>query len=150
METPTEKPRADNRWKLVVAAVVGTVLLAIVALLGLVFSLMGNSDAAKLAIATAEANPALIERIGQPMKAGWMVTGNIETNPASGHAELAIPLSGPKGAGKLYVEARKQAGQWKLDLLQFAPDGSAERLDLLPADAVKPAGTEGSQPPSKP
>ncbi len=138
MEATAEKPRGDNRWKLVVAAVVGVMVLGIVALLGLLFALLGNSDAAKLAIKTAESHPALIERIGQPMQAGWLVTGNIESNPASGQAALVIPLSGPKGAGKLYVEAHKRAGQWQLDLLEFAPDGSADRLDLLPAEKATP------------
>jgi hypothetical protein len=138
METPTEKPRADNRWKWAVAAVVVVALLGLLSLFGFVFALLRNSDAARLAIAKAEESPALIERIGQPMQAGWLVTGNVESNPASGQAALVIPLSGPKGAGKLYVEAHKRAGQWQLDLLQFAPDGSAERLDLLPDEKATP------------
>jgi hypothetical protein len=59
------------------------------------------------------------------------VLGNIETTPTSGRAELAIPVSGPKGSGTLYVEAHKQAGLWKVDSLQLGIKDSEERTDLL-------------------
>jgi hypothetical protein len=79
------------------------------------FALMRSSDAVKLAIATAKSNPALVERLGQPLKTGWFVAGSIEITPASGHAELAIPVSGPKGRGTIYAEARKRAGALALE-----------------------------------
>jgi len=102
------------------------------------FLMIGNSEAAKLAIATPQSNPALAERLGYPLKTGWFVSGSIEVTPASGHAELAIPISGPKGSGTIYAEARKRAGLWHLEVLQFGNDGSSERLELLPADPSKP------------
>jgi hypothetical protein len=98
------------------------------------FALMRSSDAVKLAIATAKSNPALVERLGQPLKTGWFVAGSIEITPASGHAELAIPVSGPKGRGTIYAEARKRAGLWRLNMLQFGGEESDIRLDLLVAD----------------
>lgn len=66
---------------------------------------------------------------------GFFVTGNIEVNPASGHAELAIPVSGPKGSGTVYVESHKSAGLWYLDLLQFADKATDMRVDLLAYDS---------------
>jgi hypothetical protein len=98
------------------------------------FALMRSSDAVKLAIATAKSNPALVERLGQPLKTGWFVAGSIEITPASGHAELAIPVSGPKGRGTIYAEARKRAGLWRLNMLQFGGEESDIRLDLFVAD----------------
>jgi hypothetical protein len=100
------------------------------------FALMRSSDAVKLAIATAKSNPALVERLGQPLKTGWFVAGSIEITPASGHAELAIPVSGPKGRGTIYAEARKRAGLWRLNMLQFGGEESDIRLDLLVADQM--------------
>jgi len=98
--------------------------------------MLRGSDAAQLAIATAVKSPALTQRLGEPLKAGWLVTGNIQVSPGSGHAELAFPISGPKGAGTVYVEARKQSGIWHLRLLQFGNDSSNDRLNLLPQAAT--------------
>ena len=124
MESLVEKPRRGwlrAHWKAVLVVWLGLALSGAIA----AFVLMSNSDAAKLAIATAKSNPALAERLGQPLKTGWFVSGSIEVTPASGHAELAIPVSGPKGSGTIYAEARKQAGLWHLEMLQFGNEGAA-------------------------
>jgi hypothetical protein len=137
METALEKPHRSwlrAHWKPVLVVWLGLALSGAVA----AFLMIGNSDAAKLAIATAQSNSVLAERHGLPLKTAWFVSGNIEVTPASGHAELAIPISGPKGTGTIYVEARKRAGIWHLEMLQFGNDGSSERLDLLPVNTAKP------------
>lgn len=90
---------------------------------------MHSSEAREMAISKAESSPALDERLGKPLKFGWFSSGEIEVNEASGHANLAISVSGPRGKGTLYVESRKEAGQRYLDLLQFADEQG--RLDLL-------------------
>ena len=95
------------------------------------FFVMSNSEVTSKAFETAERNPVVADRLGSPLRKGWFVSGSVETTPASGHAELAIPISGPKGSGKLYVEAHKRAGLWKIDLLQFGSKDSDERTDLL-------------------
>jgi Cytochrome oxidase complex assembly protein 1 len=140
METAGEKPRSWLRahWKLVLAVWLGLALSGAVA----AFVLMSNSEVVKLALSVAESNPMLAERLGQPLKRGWLVSGSVEVTPASGHAELAIPVSGPKGSGTLYAQARKRAGLWHLEDLQFGSEGSSERLDLLAPDkAAKPTAT---------
>ena len=138
MENPVEKTRQSwlqAHWKLVLAASVGLALCATIA----VFASLRSSDVVKLAVATAESNSALADRLGRPLDTGWFVTGKLEVTPASGHAELAIPVSGPKGKGTIYVDGRKRAGVWHLDMLQFGAEGSGERLDLLaPSEAVSP------------
>ena len=137
MEAGTEKPHRSwlrRHWKLVLAVSIAVGLSGASA----VILKIGNSEAAKLAIAEASASPALAERLGRPLKTGWFVSGTIEISPESGHAELAIPISGPKGSGTIYTEARKRAGLWHLEMLQFGNDGSTERIDLMPADTAKP------------
>lgn len=79
----------------------------------------------------AQSYPAVIQRLGEPVKRGWMTTGSVETSGPSGHADLAIPLSGPKGKGTLYAVASKRAGQWILQTLQLKVEGERSALDLL-------------------
>ncbi len=139
---PIDAPKSwlQRNVVLVVCVVVAVGLLgAIAAGIGWAFSMMGNSDAVRLAFDTANANPMMIERLGSPLKKGWLVSGSIEVTGPSGHAEFAIPISGPRGAGTLYVEAHKRAGLWQLDLLQFGTRDSTERLDLLAGAAPAPA-----------
>src|ERR1700760_1334963 len=107
---PNDAPKSwlQRNVVLVVCVVVVVGLLgAIAAGIGWAFSMMGNSDAVRLAFDNASASPMLIERVGAPLKKGWLVSGSIEVTGASGRAELAIPVSGPRGAGTLYAEAHK-------------------------------------------
>jgi hypothetical protein len=140
MGSDIEKPRRGwlrRHWKLVLSVWLG---LAFVGGAGALI-MMRSSDATKLSIAMAESNPILAQQIGQPQKVGWFISGSIEVQPESGHAELEIPVSGPKGSGTIYSEARKQAGLWHVQLLQFCRDGSADRLDLLTSLATTPAAS---------
>jgi hypothetical protein len=145
MESIVMKPERSwtaRNWGWLVAAAFALFLSCIAAILLLVFSLIRNSDAAKLAIATVESNPALAEQVGQPMKIGWLVTGNIEVTPDTGSAKLSIPVSGPKGRGTLDVEAHKRAGQWHLNLLEFEKDDSSIWINLLPAETATPPAAQ--------
>jgi len=92
-----------------------------------------SSDAAQLALLTAGTNPTLIRKIGEPMTSGWLIVGNLrkELTTASGDAEMAIPVSGPKGDGTLYFKAVRTAGAWRLTELEFGADEDSGRLELL-------------------
>jgi hypothetical protein len=140
VEIQSEKPQwgwLRAHWKIILATWLGLALSGA----AMAFIVMRTSEPAKIAISRAESNTVLAERLGRPLKRGWFVSGSIEITPASGHAELAIPISGPKGHGTLYMEARKRAGLWQLELLQFASEGSDERLDLLASDTTPQATT---------
>jgi hypothetical protein len=93
----------DGNWKWIL----GTLLA--VGLLGAIIAVIAfnSSDATMLALATAKSNSALIERLGQPIQSGWFIGGSIEVTPGSGKADLAIPISGPKGKGTVYALAVK-------------------------------------------
>jgi hypothetical protein len=65
----------------------------------------------------ARSNPTVANALGSPIKEGFLVSGNINVNGASGNAELAIPISGPKGKATIYVEAVKSAGEWSFSKL---------------------------------
>jgi len=121
-------------WKVVLTIWLGLALSGA----AVAFMWLRSSDVTKLALTTAESSPALVEYLGSPLKTGLFVSGNIEVTPVAGHAELAIPISGPKGTGTIYAEARKWDGLWHLERLQFGGKDSTARLNLLRGVAVGP------------
>jgi Cytochrome oxidase complex assembly protein 1 len=56
-------------------------------------------------------------------------------NGASGESNLAIPISGPKGKGTVYVSAIKSLGQWSYSGLVVEVAQTRERIDLLQRSA---------------
>jgi hypothetical protein len=95
------------------------------------FAMMKQSDVYADAVAQARAHPAAIEALGTPIEEGLFVSGQINVTGPSGDADLAVPLSGPKGKATLYIVASKSAGQWRFSTLQLQPDAGAARIDLL-------------------
>jgi hypothetical protein len=73
--------------------------------------------------------------LGTPIEEGWMVSGSINTSTTSGDADLAVPISGPKGRGKIFVTAHKSSGAWEYQVMLAAIDGSDQRINLLSDDA---------------
>jgi hypothetical protein len=62
-----------------------------------------------------------------------MIEGNITESDDKGSAELSIPIRGPKGKGKLDVEARKFKGAWRIDSLVFTH--GAARSSIIPSES---------------
>jgi hypothetical protein len=93
------------------------------------------------ALAKARANPQVAEKFGQPIKAGWLSSGSLNTSGPSGSADVSIPISGPKRKGTIYVVAKKSAGLWRFETLQVEVEGKTERIDLL-----QPEGTPQKDP----
>jgi Cytochrome oxidase complex assembly protein 1 len=104
---------------------------------------MKQSDAYKIALARAQANPAVIEAIGSPISQPGIVSGNSNVNGPTGEANLSIPLSGPKGKATLYVEAKKSADLWFFQTMVVKIEKTGERIDLnklpLPARSASPS-----------
>jgi hypothetical protein len=100
-------------------------------ILVIVFSAMKSTDVYKEALARAKANSAVIEALGSPIEDGFLVSGNTNVNGASGESNLAIPISGPKGKGTIYVSAHKSLGQWNYSGLVVEVGQTRERIDLL-------------------
>jgi Cytochrome oxidase complex assembly protein 1 len=104
--------------------------------------IMKQSEAYKIALARAQANPAVIEAIGSPISQTGIVSGNSNVSGAVGEANLSIPLSGPKGKATLYVEAKKSADTWFFQTMVVKIEKTGERIDLntlpVPARAASP------------
>lgn len=98
-----------------------------------IFGAMKSTDVYKDALAKARANPAVINALGSPINDGMFLSGNTSVDGASGKADLAIPISGPKGKGTIYVTAAKSAGQWTYTTLVVEIKETGTRIDLAKA-----------------
>src|ERR1700676_3344233 len=97
----------------------------------IVFGAMKSTDVYKDALAKAKANPAVIEALGSPIKEGMFVSGSTNMNGPSGESDLAIPISGPKGKGTIYLKAQKSLGRWNYSDLVVEIQETKQRIDLL-------------------
>ena len=126
-------------------AIVGIVVLGFAFVIGLE-AMIRTSEPSKIAIERAISSREIKIRLGDPVKAGLFVSGSIETSGPSGHADLSIPLSGPKGKGTLYVVAQEKAGIWNFETLEAAVPGDATRIDLLTDTSNSPAPAQIDNP----
>ena len=93
---------------------------------------MKSSEPYKEAMVKAMAHPQVRAELGVPVADGFFVSGNISTAGTSGQASLDIPISGPKGKGDIYVEAKKSGGTWTYTTLEVAIEGKPDRIELKP------------------
>ena len=139
MPSPIATQSKPNWWKRNWKWFVPTGCLTILALFAafiisivlFAFGMMKSTDIYKDALAKAQAEPAVVEALGSPIKDGLIFSGKTEVNGASGEANLAIPISGPKGEATIYAVAEKSAGVWNYSILAVEIKGSSERIDLL-------------------
>src|SRR6266550_3492636 len=141
--TPTEAEAKGNwwtrNWKWFVPTGCLTILILLVAFVGsivmIVFSAIKSTDPYRDAFARAKMHPAVIEALGSTIKEGFFVSGNTNVNGAAGEADLAIPISGPKGKGTIYVKAAKSLGRWSYWDLIVEIQATRNRIDLLKGPA---------------
>jgi hypothetical protein len=133
-ETPV--PTIDNarnpallgkHWKRNLAIFAGLMGLLVI----VIVVTLRDSDVCKLAFAKAETNPTVKQRLGEPVKRGFFISGTIQISGPSGHADIEIPVSGPKGKATVYAVAQKSAGLWKFEILQIAFEEASPRVNLL-------------------
>jgi len=127
---PPPRPQKRFGW-------VKWVLLAIVLVLGIpagctyaIFGALGNSEAAKMALVEAGRHPTVVQTLGEPLNRGWITSGSIRLNSADGTADLSIPVSGPKGSGRIHVKASKTAGRWTIEQLTVTPDDGSSPIHV--------------------
>src|SRR3954454_17512223 len=129
----------QRNWKWFVPSCCGSILLLFAALVFslvfFVFAVIRQTDVFRDALEKAKANPQVRAELGEPVREGWWLSGNVNTSGASGDADISVPLKGSRKDGKLYAVAHKSAGQWIYDRLEVAVDSRDERIKLL--DAVR-------------
>jgi len=121
-----------NRWILVVVGLFALLpLLCCGGFFGTVIFGLRGSAATQVALAKARTDPAVTNALGTPIKEGYFVSGSASEGGDSGHADLQIPISGPKGSGTLYVVADLHDGEWVCKKLHVIVSGTGEQIDLL-------------------
>jgi hypothetical protein len=96
-----------------------------------VFSVIRQTDVFKDALDKAKADPQVQTELGEPIREGWWLSGQVKTSGPSGNADISIPLKGSRKNGTLYAVAHKSAGEWTYERLEVAVDGREERINLL-------------------
>lgn len=91
-----------------------------------------SSDVYKQAMAQAAANERVHALIGDPIKADWLISGELKVSNDTGNANLSIPISGSRGRGTIRAVASKSGGVWRFSCLQVVIEGHRSVIDLLP------------------
>ena len=100
-------------------------------IIAIVFGAMKSSDAYKMALARAKADPRVVSALGSPISDGFFPMGKTNVSGTSGQADMTVSLSGPKGKGTLYFVASKFAGQWTFSKLMVEITDTGQRIDLI-------------------
>ncbi len=90
------------------------------------------------AIERAQSNPDVIQALGQPIKVGLVITGNIHMKDSNGYADLRIPIAGPNGKGIIVLYAKEISQVWQFTFLRVEIEGGAEPVDLLSPQIKQP------------
>lgn len=78
---------------------------------GIILGSMKSSWACSQELDLARHDKNVVEKLGEPIETGWLVSGSINVAGPSGNADLAVPLHGTHNMGTLYVVAHKVAGE---------------------------------------
>ena len=92
-----------RHWKSILSIGCLGLILLVAAFVGGIFLLVEtsikSSDAYTEAMKRAKQSPQVVEKIGQPLKAGWFMSGSINTSGSSGKADFSIPAFRFQGQG---------------------------------------------------
>jgi hypothetical protein len=108
----------------------GVVFLVVAGILALVISLLTNSEAMKLAAARVSTHQGAIEVLGAPIETG-LPQGRISVANGTGTADLTFEVRGPRGEGRVRVQATKTEEQWVIRQLLLSTSARGPVLDLL-------------------
>ena len=130
-------PAKQRKWIAVAGTGCGLIALGVVAIvLGVgwfaLFGPLTKTEVYRTAVARAKSNPAVIAALGDPVREGWLLSGGITADGSSETADFGVPISGPRGKGRIDVIARKSAGQWIYSKLTVEVEKTGETIDLGP------------------
>jgi hypothetical protein len=132
---PQQKGWFGRNWKWFIPTGCLSIILIIAAGIGVVvyvaIGAIKSSDIYQESLTKAKSNAAVVERLGEPIEAGWQISGKINVSGNSGNADVKIPISGPKKSGALYATAVKRQGRWIFSVLEVEIDGEPQRINLL-------------------
>ena len=115
-----------------------------VGVLAIAFKALRSTDVYNTALARARANPEVVARLGSPIEPKWWLAGSYDLQMDQGEADMVIPIRGPKGDAKIFVEAEKKVGKWTYTTLSVLTD--AGEINLL-VDDPSTEQSSGTAPP---
>lgn len=141
MSDVSQQPPRRRVWPWI-AAGCSLLLVAFAAFIGFVLfaasTMMRSSDPYRAALQRAQNDRRVTEALGAPVTAGMFASGSVSTENDSGTADLRIPIRGPKGKAKLYVNATRLRGRWSYTSMIVTPEQGAE-IDLLNGESPSTA-----------
>lgn len=123
-----EFKKTQKKW-----AISGLVLILVIlpTFFFFITGIMKQSDAYQISFSELKNNQQVIELIGEPIKPGLFVTGNINTGGGTGKAVISYSISGPKGEATAQVYAFKDIEGWKMQKLIIYSEKLQKRIDLI-------------------
>jgi len=125
----------QSNWKWFVPALGAAGLIAIAFFALFIFSfvrgVVTTSDPYKIAVERAQRSPQVISAIGEPIRIGWLIQGEISYTESDGNADLRIPISGPRGRGEIILDAKKHGSRWTFQKLEVQVMGLPDPILLL-------------------
>ena len=114
---PSQRPSWWSRnWKWFVPAGCLTIILLFVAFMGgivmIAFGSMKQADVYKEAVARAQSDPLVVQKLGSPIEPGMFLSGNINVNGTSGEAKLSYPR--PEGQRHNLRRSHEERGEVEL------------------------------------
>ena len=135
MNPPEQKGWFGRNWKwFIPTGCLSMFLIAVVCIGAVVYFALGSIKSSYVyqeALNKAKSNPAVVSQLGEPIEAGWRISGTINVNGESGNAEVKIPVSGPKKSGAIHATAIKKLGQWDFSALEVEIEGVTKRINIL-------------------
>lgn len=123
-----------RNWKWVVPVggcftlIIGAVILVASLYFG-VTSIIEESQPYEYAFKLINTDEELVDVLGSPVKKDGMVQGNINWNNGNKSAKMVIPIAGPKGSGKLYIDATGEDDAW--DYHEIRAEVNEQEFDFL-------------------
>jgi len=102
-----------------VLIVLGVALVAV--LVFIVFGAIKKTDAYKVALAKVKSDQRVIAALGEPVEAGFWVSGKMNINNGKGNADFTFPVSGPKGKATVHAIATTEGQGWQYETLDVTP-----------------------------
>ena len=131
---PTKKSWLEQHplWKIPLGCLTLVLLFVVFGAIAvtIVVTSFRSSEVYHQAWARTTQNSQVRAQIGEPIKAAWFISGQLNVSGSSGNADLSIPISGPRGRGIIRAIARKN-GVWRFSCLEVDIDGQPEKIDLL-------------------
>ncbi len=120
-------------WKIPLGCLI--VILLLCAFAAVIFTILDvsfrNSTVYKEALARAGRSPEIINRIGEPLRPGRVVQGQLNVSGSTGTANMRIPITGPRGKAAIVLDARKVDGTWVFRSLEVQFEGQSDTVNLL-------------------